>query len=131
MVDTQVCDSYNIPSMINITNVFRVSLSAVLVVSSVALPVLYFFNDAIGAFMTACFSLAFFCLFYAYAIIPYLLDHKYIRIENKHYPISPTLVVVQREKTEAFAQYHVYARIVIASGTTLFVLGLIGFVVSH
>jgi len=81
--------------------------------------------------MTVCFSLTSFCLFYAYAIIPYLLDRKYIRIENKHYPISPTLVVVQREKAEAFAQYHVYMKIVIAIGTTFFVLGLIGFVISH
>jgi len=117
--------------VINITNEFRISLSAVFFLSFIGLPIVYFHNDAMGVFMTVCFSLTSFCFFYIFAIIPVLLNHKIRRIEDKHYPISPELVVVQRDTAEAFARYDVYTKVLLGIGITFFVIGLIGFVVVH
>ena len=81
--------------------------------------------------MTVFFSLTSFCFFYALAIIPFLLNNKHTRIENKYYPIPPDLLTVQREKAEAFARYDLYRKIVIGIGAACFVVGLIGFVAVH
>jgi hypothetical protein len=117
--------------MINITNEFRISLSVAFFLSSIGLPIVYFFNDAMGVFMTVCFSLASFCFFCMFAILPVLLDHKIRRIEDKHYPISPELVGVQKETAKASAQYDVYTSLLLGIGVMFFVIGLVGFVVAH
>ena len=131
MVDSHVYNTYNIRSMINITNQLRISLSALSFLCSIGLPVSYFFNDAMGVFMTVCFSLTAFCFFYIFAIIPTLLNQKIERIEDKHYPISPKLVDVQRETAAASAQYHLYTMVLVGIGVMFFVIGLIGFAVVH
>jgi uncharacterized protein YdhG (YjbR/CyaY superfamily) len=84
-----------------------------------------------GVFMTVCFSLTSFCIFFTLVVIPILVTNKIRSIEDKHYPISPELVAVQRETAAAAAQYDVYTKVLIGIAVTFFVIGLIGFVVAH
>jgi len=113
--------------MINITNQLRISVSVAAFLSSIGLPVLYFFNDAVGVFMTVCFSLTSFCIFFILVVIPILVTNKIRSIEDKHYPISPELVAVQRETAEVAARYDTYRNVLIGIAVMFFVIGLIGF----
>ena len=84
-----------------------------------------------GVFMTVCLSLTSFCIFYILVFIPILRTNKIRSIEDKHYPISPELVAVQREMAAASAQYDVYTKVLIGIAVTLFLAGVIGFVAAH
>jgi len=109
----------------------RISLSVASFLSAIGLPVLYIFNNAMGVFMTVCFSLTSFCVFYVFALLPVQLNNRIRSIEDKHYPISPKLVSVQKETTAASARYDTYTNVLIGIGVTFFVIGVIGFVAAH
>jgi len=112
--------------MINIKNKFRISLS-VAFFGGIVVPLLY--KDELGIFTSIFFSLASFCLFYVFAIMPYLLKQKYTDLENKYHPIY--LRVVQEKKAEAFVGHQGNVKLWIGAAVFLLVVGVIGFAVVH
>jgi hypothetical protein len=112
--------------MINIKNEIRISLS-VAFFGRIVVPFLY--KDELGIFTSICFSLASLCLFYAFAIMPYLLKQEYTDLENQYHPIYHR--VVQEKKAEAFVEYRGNVKLWIGAAVFLLVVGVIGFAVVH
>jgi len=112
--------------MINIRNEFRVSLSVALF-GGIVVPLLY--KDELGIFTSICFSLASLCLFYVFAIMPYLLKQKWTDLETQYHPIYRR--VVQEKKAEAFVGYQGDVKLWIGAAVFLLVVGVIGFAVVY
>jgi hypothetical protein len=112
--------------MINIKNEFRMSLSVAFLVG---IGVSLYYGDKLGISTAILFSLALLCLFYVFAIMPYLLKQENTELENRYHPIYKE--VVQRKKAQAFVRYRGDVKLWIGAAMFLLVVGLIGFAVVH
>ena len=126
--DSSFCDITKrvAQAVINVRNELRIPLS-VAFLGGIAAPLLY--TEALGIFTSICFSLASLCLFFAFAIMPYLLKQKYSDLENQYHPIHHR--VAQKKKAKAFVGYREDVELWIGAAVFLLVIGLIGFAVTH
>jgi hypothetical protein len=112
--------------MINIKNEFGISLS-VAFFGGIVVPLLY--KDELGILTSIFFSLASFCLFYIFAIMPYLLRQENSNLENQYNPMYQ--MVVERKKAQVFVRYREDVKLWIGAAVFLLAVGIIGFAVVH